>query len=80
MEIERLKFRDRMNLQQCGSILKMLENLLHHGKNAQIREKLIRQLSLCQSQQVRKNRWHNSQEIRPQEVQMDQNQIDTLAS
>ena len=27
-----------MNLQQRGSILKMLENLLHHGKNAQIRD------------------------------------------
>ena len=27
-----------MNLQQRGAILKMLENLLHHGKNAQIRD------------------------------------------
>jgi hypothetical protein len=27
-----------MNLQQRGSILKMLENLLHSGKNAQIRD------------------------------------------
>ena len=32
------KLRERMNLQQRGSILKMLENLLHHGKNAQIRD------------------------------------------
>ena len=27
-----------MNLEQRGAILKMLENLLHHGRNAQIRD------------------------------------------
>ena len=38
-ELNRIeKLRERMSLQQRGSILKMLENLLHHGKNAQIRD------------------------------------------
>jgi hypothetical protein len=30
--------RERMSLEKRGSILKMLENLLHSGKNAQIRD------------------------------------------
>ena len=32
------KLRERMNMQQKGSVLKVLENLLNNGKNAQIRE------------------------------------------